>query len=158
MNVFFYQIVKLICQENAFDDTDDHINSGGGGGVVVLLNRFPQFRCFTNFSLLLPIEYQIHIWQLSYDTHQIWKWSKEPNMHFCIFVIFFSGGMNEQSFSNPIPGLKVLIVIYDISEMSQIETLSAAFQHRQSFLSFLWATYRGYPAKRALSAMRKHGG
>ena len=50
-----------------------------------LLNTYPLFRYFLNFSpsskCWLPVEYHVHIWQVSpqlscSDTHQIWKWFK----------------------------------------------------------------------------------
>ena len=28
----------------------------------------------------------------------------------------------------------------------------------KTYVDIIWSSYRGYPAKRALSAMRKHGG
>ena len=59
------------------------------------------------------------------------------------------------------------MVDYDIKFYPAVKTKSAArlnifqqplFQHPNFILQMEYLTYGGYPAKRALSAMRKHAG
>ena len=82
-----------------------------------LLSRFPPFRYFPDFSTspkhLLTIEYRVHIWQVSpqlscRDTCQIWMRFKECNRYFCEIANFAYGEIDERSFSNPHPRLRML--------------------------------------------------
>ena len=77
-----------------------------------LLNQFPPFCYFPNFSTLwkhtLDIEHHMNIWQVSPqlscgDTCQISMWFKEFNRYFCRIEYFTYGVISEQSFSNPHP-------------------------------------------------------
>ena len=77
-----------------------------------LLNQFPPFRYFPNFSSLskhtLAVTYRVYIWQVSPqlscgDTCQILMWFEESNMYFCKIWNFADGEINERSFSNPNP-------------------------------------------------------
>ena len=79
---------------------------------VGLLSQFPPFRYFPTFSELpkywLPIEYHIHIWQMSPqlscgDICQIWMWFEESSVYFCKIENLANGETNERSFSNPHP-------------------------------------------------------
>ena len=69
-----------------------------------LLNQFPPFRYFPNFSSLskhtLTVKYHVYIWQVSpqlscADTCQILMWFKESNMYFCKIENFAYGEINE---------------------------------------------------------------
>ena len=72
----------------------------------MVLYEFPSLRYFLDFSPLLPVEYHVHIWQVSPqhscgDTCQIWKWFKEPNRYshkFKIFALQRNLQKNERSF------------------------------------------------------------
>ena len=77
-----------------------------------LLSQFSPFRYFPNFSALLkhilPTWYHVYIWQVSPqlscgDTCQIWMGFNKSNSNFCKIENFAYGGINERSFSNPIP-------------------------------------------------------
>ena len=76
----------------------------------VLLNQFPPFRYFHNFSAspkyMLAIEYHVLIWRVSpqfscNDTCQIWIWCKIYNRYFGRIETFAYVEIQEQSFSNP---------------------------------------------------------
>ena len=73
-----------------------------------LINQFPPFRYFPYFlplsNHLLPIEYHIHISQMSPQlscggTCQIWMWFKESDS--CKTKNFPNGKISERSFSSP---------------------------------------------------------
>ena len=77
-----------------------------------LLNQFPPFRYFPNFSSLLKhnlaVKHCVTVWQVSPqlscgDTCQIGMWFDEYNTCFCNIENFAYGEINERRFSNHHP-------------------------------------------------------
>ena len=78
-----------------------------------LLNDFLSvplsFLFFIIVQNQLPIEYHVHIWQLSPqlscgDTWQIWMCFQRYKPYFCVNTLFHNGKFSERSFCNPAPG------------------------------------------------------
>ena len=74
---------------------------------------FCQIVSIMNSIHILPIEYHIHIWQVSPqlsrgESHQIWLWLKESDRYSCKITHFACGEINERAmiamFMGPIWG------------------------------------------------------
>ena len=82
---------------------------------------------FTLSKHWLSIEYHVHIWQVSLqlscgDTHQIWKWLKEPSRYYCIIKIALTVKLTNLALVAPTSAklaiTKHLIVCYHVSAYS----------------------------------------
>ena len=104
-----------------------------------LLNQFPSFPYFPNFSSLskhtLTVNYCVYVWQASCgDTCQIWMWFEEYKMHLCKIEHFSHGEINERGFSNPTRGVRQLHVHVALRILN-------AVIHLKISLSYSWAPF-----------------